>query len=451
MSAHLKHSRVTKALTDGALNVGFAEAEDRLSSVRLVIVLAGDAAGTAAGQAAALTAVATAVKCFSSATLVGDPSMPLVRSLPIGCALGEAIRALGGAMSATVPEDTTHVVQVGGTPAETFFLRCWWSGWCAGVRPSWDDHPIGSSANPLAGVFAGALAIREVFAWVRGDRRAGKRVSVVSLWEPWIEPEVTGPGPETVFMPSKLWIVGLGHLGQALLWDMAFLPKGIHTVLQDDQDVQEENQATGLLNLDGTFGTRKTRVAAAWLEKLGWKTSIIERRHYGEFGPRQDQQDDPRIIVTLVDDLAPRLKIARAGFDWMIDAGVGHGAIDFEMLQLRIVKHGIDPATLWSKPAAPPVVDRLLGRRAYKELAEQERAAVGNECGTFTLAQATVAVPFVGAAVGAILLSQSIRLVMIQETKELMQMELSSPCLVTTGRTNELSQMNLGTVELRML
>ena len=47
-------------------------------------------------------------------------------------------------------------------------------------------------------------------------------------------------------------------------------------VLQDDQFIGEENEATSVLVLPRKTGDRKTRVAAPWLEACGWRTQLIE-------------------------------------------------------------------------------------------------------------------------------------------------------------------------------
>ena len=42
--------------------------------------------------------------------------------------------------------------------------------------------------------------------------------------------------------------------------------------------------------------SRKTRIAAAWIEKAGWTTSLIERRHYGDIALREN---DPTIVTSI--------------------------------------------------------------------------------------------------------------------------------------------------------
>jgi hypothetical protein len=446
MTDHLKQSRIAKALTDRVNgSASFAAAEERLNSVRVTIVLLPDQAATEAGQAAALTAINTSSKCFGNVTLVGDPQLALVRVLPIGETVGAAATMLGAVVAHTVPRDTTHTIVIGNNslpPAETF-ARCWWNGWTAGIVPAWDDRGVGASGNPLAGIFSGALAVREVFGTVLGYPRCGFRVSLASLWEPGIDPATTDAGPQTVYISPRLWLIGLGHLGQGVLWSLGLLPvSGLEAVLQDEQKAGEENEATGLLTRGVDVGRRKARVAARWLDRPGWSTRLIERRHYGDI-PLLD--DDPSIAITSLDEPEARMQIANTGFDYLIDAGIGHGPVDFEALQIRVLKKGVDPSMFWSSPESPKNVDKLMDQDVYRA-----HEAESDRCGTLTIANASVAVPFVGAAVGALTIAQAIRLASMQATVQMMQMELGTPGMAIVGAVNPAPSQSYGSIELHL-
>jgi hypothetical protein len=439
MIPHLKKSRMTKVFTDRAEgDVEFEVAEEKLAAITVGIVISAEQTATPAGQAAVLTAAATAVKCFGKAVLVGPAEAVLPRSLPVGRTLGEAARSLGADLSDDIPSAVTHVVCIGSGQPQNTFIRCWWDFWSAGVVPAWDTRPYGNSANPLAGIFAGALAIREIFAAIAGSQRAGNRVSVISLWQPW-STEIRGPA--RVYLPPMLWFVGLGHLGQGFLWSLGFLPvQNAFAVLQDDQTVGEENEATGLLTTIADVGAHKTRVAARWLENLGWRTALLERRNYGDV---RLLSRDPAVVLTSIDEPIARADIAKAGFEYMIDAGVGRGPVDFESAQIRVLRKGSDPKRFWSAPETPKDVDALMLRRAYKVHARKS-----DNCGTFTIAEASIAVPFVGAAVGALTIAQLLRLGHMMETPKIMQADLASPELLMTGGMNGAPISGLGGIEL---
>jgi len=445
---HIKRSRITKALTDRPdEDTGFDVAEARLAGVRVAVVVLPDYAGTAAGQAAALTAVATSFKCFGNVVLCAQRDVNMVKPLSIGNTLYSAASALGARLSVTVPLDITSLILIGDDTDLwncTFAIRCWWEGWLAGVVPIFDRRPLGRSGNPLAGVLAGALAVREIFASLLGSSRAGTHASIASIWEPWLTPERTSVGPVTAYFPRKLWFIGLGHLGQGYLWSLGLLPvAGSHAVLQDDQRIGVENEATGILTGGNDLNLPKTRVAARWLESTGWTTSLIERRNHGDIPLLEN---DPPIVLTGLDESQPRLEIATAaGFPYMIDAGVGHGPLDFENLQISVLKKGLDPTGFWSAKEKPRDIEALLRRKPYKVHSEEFGV-----CGTMGLAQASVAVPFVGAAVGALAIGQAIRLASMLETVQIMQLGLGAPDMVMSGIKNAAPESGLGSIEVAL-
>lgn len=441
MNPHWRRSRITKALTD-MQEVEFGEAEQRLAAVRLAVAISREQAKTAAGQAAALTAIATALKCFGPTQLVLGNDEPLLHPLPIGSTLVFAAKALGASATTRNPDGITHWISIGGNAERHgFHVRCWWDGWSAGVLPRWNTRLLGESWNPLAGIFAGALGVREVFANIRRDGRAGSRESIISLWEPWANAVGANPGPNTIYVPLKLWMIGLGHLGQGYLWSLGFLPAhGELIVLQDYQKVGEENEATGLVTKATHVHDKKTRVAAAWLEALGWPTALIERRFAESMVLHAD---DPAIVLTGLDDPKPRMAVAKAGFAFMVDAGVGHGPTDFETAQIRVLRAGDSPT--WDNEAPSRQVEKLLKRKAYQAHAQKH-----DQCGTYELADASVAVPFVGAAVGALTITQAIRLASMRETVRIMQMELACPDMVTHGELVTSPARNLGGVSVRL-
>jgi hypothetical protein len=444
MIANLKLSRITKARIDRLSdNMDFDVAETSLGLIHVAVILSPAQAGTAAGQAAALTAIATCVKCFGNATLLADPEAKLVKKLAIGETLGASVKALGGNIEPAIPQNVTHAIAIGdGLDVSCpIVIRCWWDRWLSGVVPAFDNRLLGASDNPLAGIFSGALAVREVFSTFLGSSRAGNRVSLLSLWEPWLHPEVATAGPAEVYMPSKFWFIGLGHLGQGYLWNLGFLPRvGSLAVLQDDQLAGEENVATGLLTRASDVNVLKTRIAAKWLEGAAWQTSLIERRHHGDIFP---QDGDPAIVITGLDDPQPRREIACAGFSYMLDAGVGGGPVDFESLQISLLKKGTDPSKFWPGSVQPKDIEALMQRKPYRDHS-------GNGgCGTVSLAQASVAVPFVGAAVGAVVMAQAIRLASMLPTVKIMGMQLSSPGMVSVA-LNDPPDASIGSIKLSL-
>ena len=438
MNDHLKRSRITKALTDRRQGLTFPEAEARLDSVRPAVELGEDQARTPAGQAAALTAVATAYKCFGSVVLVTPAAEArLIHPLFIGATVGEAARRLGATVFSARPEGEFHVVQVGGSQGlKGWRLRCWWDRWLTGAR-SHEGEPLGDSRLPLAGTFSGALCVRQIFAKVVAGGLT-ERDLTVSLWEPWTSVDLEQTGPERFELPNRLWLLGLGHLGQGFGWNLGFMPyQGPRrVVVQDDQSIAEENEATSLLVTAEDIGERKTRAARRWLEARGWQVDMIERRNFGDV---RLQDEDPPYLVGGLDKLPPRKAMAQVGFEYMVDVGIGRGPVDFEGIQIRVIPKGADAGTLWNVEAHEDRTNRLIESEPYKALQQTQ-----GQCGTFEIADASVSVPFVGAAAGALALAQLIRLASLEAAARLLQLELHAPEMVLHPGFVTPPEMNLG-------
>jgi hypothetical protein len=434
MTRHLKLSRVAKAITDSE-GTRFDEAERRLTQVRLAIVASERSRASAAGQAALLTAVATGVKVFMQVVLVSTMDIALHRPIPGATTLASAAKILGAELSPEIPVGTSHVITMEPNQSHyAFAVCCWWDRWCCGVRPSWDTAQSGEDWNPIVGIFSAAIAVREVFANVLG-RRLHARSTTISLWEPWSE-DNAAPGPDTIYVPRRIWIVGLGHLGQGFLWNLGMLPAyGEMLVLQDYQFAGVENEVTGLLTKASSIGLRKTRVAAQWIEQLGWKTELVERKFANTTAI---SDDDPPIVVAGLDKPEPRLDILNAGFPYMVDCGVGHGPIDFESCQIRVLPRGAQSS--WNRSPPPPRASCLMDKEPYRVI------AASDQCGAFQLADASVAVPFVGAAVGALSLAQVLRIASMNATSPLLQLELSAPELNSVSLLGPEPSTNIGGV-----
>lgn len=304
------------------------------------------------------------------------------------------------------------------------------------------EEPLGDSRLALAGVFAAALAMRQIFGCVLAAKSLRPRDATVSLWTPWETATRESPGPERFDVPDHLWFLGLGHLGQGFIWNLCLLgAKGGRAVVQDDQAIGEENEATSLLVLPGESGAKKARIAATWLEALGWSADILERRHRGDI---RLLPGDPPYLLSGLDRVDPRLVMARQGFDYMIDAGLGHEPHDFDGIQLRVIAKGVSADDLWNAP--DDAIEAKLAKRkasaAYKDL----EARIG-QCGIVSFAEASTSVPFVGAAAGALVLAQAIRLASMNSTARFLQMQMSAPDMVSVAEFTEQPMNNLGALE----
>jgi hypothetical protein len=304
------------------------------------------------------------------------------------------------------------------------------------VRTKFDVESVGASWLPIAGAFAAAHAVREVFAQVRAKRGAVPRSSSVSLWEPWTSFDLAQAGPDIVHLPKDIALVGLGHLGQGFLWNLLLLPAhGERILLCDYQYTGEENVGTGVLTFGEDVGRRKTRVANKWLEFYGWKTALVEQKFVSE---QKWHPEDPPLIISALDHPQPREWILGAAYPQMMDLGVGHGAADYEYGQLRFLPKGA--ASSWSARAEEKKLDELLRRPAYAQLSDQ--------CGAFALASSSVAVPYVGLALGAMAVAQLLRSAALESLRSIIQLELSAPDMMSAGAPAAPITQSLGSVEI---
>jgi len=295
-------------------------------------------------------------------------------------------------------------------------------------------------------VFSAAVAVRQIFACVLANKMLRPRDATISLWTPWEPADRSAIGPSRFDVPDKFWFLGLGHLGQGFVWNLCLLGCcGGRAVVQDDQEIGGENEPTSLLVLPGKTGEKKARLAARWLEACDWRTALIERRHQGDIGVTKD---DPPYLLCGLDRVEPRLIMAQHGFEYMIDAGLGHGPHDFEGIQLRTVIKGQPIDGLWTQdaerePAGQP--NRLLGKEAYIDLEKQ----IG-QCGIVSFAEASTAVPFVGAAAGALVIAQAVCLASLEPTARFLQMELGAPEMVTISEMVDAPLVNRGSTSMTL-
>jgi hypothetical protein len=218
-------------------------------------------------------------------SVIGDLDTPLGIPVPFGTTLGDAVLTLGGQIGSTETVDCA-VVSIGGAPqprSHGFHVRTTFSGWRGGIVPVNVERGLeDTSTMPLAPMLAAALAINEAFLFVRRETgAAGRRAVGFSLWRPdphfdWL----AGPGDEPTLslLPSRLWLIGLGHLGQAYLWALGLLPYRdpgeLSLVLQDVDVVTPSTESTSILTDAKLVDQKKTRTMAAWAERCGFRTAI---------------------------------------------------------------------------------------------------------------------------------------------------------------------------------
>ena len=299
----------------------------RGSSYRLLLEVGSDIASSATLQAALLTAVNTARRCFLGGVQVAGNLDVALRVPWRHCrTLADAIVDLQGKVATTFDPMLPRIVfgDVGSAAGSNpFAVRATFEGWAEGVIPLEENHRLPREQQEFtpSGVLAGALAVSgrsrpsssagamprpvgERSAFPSGNRR---KIS-------WLEEAAFGP-PLNI-LPSRLWIIGLGHLGQAYLWTLGLLPygrpaEGCQLVLQDFDALVLANDSTSLLTTRAILGEKKTRAMARWCEERGFQTAICERRFRDNF---QIDGDKPGVALCGIDNALGRAALKRSGF-----------------------------------------------------------------------------------------------------------------------------------------
>lgn len=157
-----------------------------------------------------------------------------------------------------------------------------------GVAVKGDDiNLVGGSHFPIGGILAASIGVGLCFIHAMDISKSVFNSSTgISLWRPdlikeWNSLEAAGPMIKN--FPDKLWLLGLGHLGQAYAWTIGLMnfidPKGFEVLLHDFDSIVKANISAGLLAEQFNIGQKKTRTLAHWLELRGLSTRIVESKY----------------------------------------------------------------------------------------------------------------------------------------------------------------------------
>lgn len=235
---------------------------------------------------------------------------------------------------------------------------------------------------------------------------AGRRAAGLSLWSPgndWLADDDTEVS--IAFLPSKLWLIGLGNLGQAYLWLLTCLqyyrPEDVEFVLQDFDIIAESNYSTSVLTSGLSIGRLKTRAVAEWLENRGFHTRLVEQ-HFGEW--QQRSPHDPGIALCGVDNTLARASLEKAGFGLVVEAGLGAGTEAFRNFSVHTFPSPLIAADIWGRNEASNRTDAL-SKPAY----QPDKHPDLDICGLVQLASRTIGVPFVSVTAGALVIAEILR------------------------------------------
>lgn len=415
------HRTIKLEVDDGARSL--EEAETIAQSHVLQVVVGEDVAGSATFEALLVTLLNVAPRAFiGGVRIAASDDITLSARWTAEQSLSKTADRYGceSASSAITDEYPTIVVgEVRSIPPGSTVLLPTWNGWSGGIVRRDEARLRETQEFPTSGVLAAALAVSEAFQHVRGDVMAGHREIGLSLWDllaDWQSAEAIGP--ERYYLPEALWLLGLGHLGQSYAWNLGLLPypdPGDLTVtLQDVDRLTAANAATAVLAQaadlpqDGSAGERKTRLVGRRLEAIGIQTVLVERlfdegarRHSGE----------PIAALGGFDDPEPRRGLEEAGFARIVDAGLGGGVRSYLEMAIHSFPSQFQAAEVFADRDGHP---ERRNDEAYKVLLEELVAAGMSpdeaQCGIVDqVAGRSIASAFVGAAAGAIVISEVLR------------------------------------------
>lgn len=401
------------------------ERRPRREAVTVLITCGAEAAYSRTHQAALLTAFALSERCFPGSVRLSAPEAVLTAPVhawaPYNPRMEKALAdvSLGHERFEArdfAPDRTIYEIVIGS--AEPLVpqraLRASFAGWAAGVGPISDmERATEGDCCPTAGLLASALAVSEIFLEFSGSAPAAMQRNVyLSLWDPG----VTGPdaltagiGPPLEALPDAMWLLGLGHLGQAYAWALSLLPYNpggqpcLH--LLDFDSVEPPNVETGLIVTRSHAANRtlKTRAVAAWLESRGFQTRLVERRIDQKF---HVTEEEPGIAVCGVDSNAVRRYLPFGGFQRVLDCGLGGRADNFDSIALRRWPNPRSAEELWPDD---------------EEDAEQIKT--GPVCGF----RGAIAVPFVGTISAASVVGEILRSLHQGKQHDALRLRLRAP------------------------
>ena len=450
VSADELHRGAKMALDTGEA-ASVEEAMALFRNYRIGASIDAETAATPAGQAALLTIVNCGRRSMLGGVHVaGALDIPLLLDLPdCGTRLHDAVIGLGGTVVNDLPA-TCPALILGEAPAAVPepSLAVVYGGWRAGVVPSDEDCVFKNQADDvLAAMVAGATGVGEMFQNLRGNPIAGRRRQGLTLWDPGdLDWERAKPGPKSFVAPSHLWVIGLGHLGQAFLWALGLLPFAnpgdVELTLQDFDALTKSNDSTSILTSLPLIGNKKTREMAAWSERRGLKVRIIERKFAGDVVL---QADDPQIALCGVDNPQARAVLENAGFGLVVEAGLGAGPEEYCAMRIHAFPGASTAHQLWDDEGAVADSSRIT-EPAYRRMAE----GGADECGLVTLASRTVGAPFVGTVAAGLVIAEVLRRLNAGPAFDVIDMTLrDSSFRICVGATKADPAFNPGYAELR--
>lgn len=382
-------NRTMKLAMDEGRVQSYKEAVELFRSFRVRLVIAPGFSSTPGVEAAVLTLLRAGPKTFlGGVELIGPLNERCTLAWFAGKSLGEVATECGvrDGVDASVNLPTL-CVGPGAATTDGFWLGLMVEADGFVLMP--DESKLSSTdASVEAGVAGAGAALNQAFQHIyRKAPQAGQR-------------EVTFRFPASSRQaPARdLWLVGLGHLGQAYLWTTMLRGEARPALvrLTDDDKVSTSSLSTCLLVDAADVGRKKVNAIARHIERLGVKVRRDPIRVDLDSGSVTSAQP---LCVVAVDNLALRKSLDRVHSAVVLEAGIGDGVDGFTRVQAHAFPGPRLARDIWAgeDPKASRAVD--VSKPAYRSLLEES----GDECGTTLVAGRSIATPFVGAFAGALL------------------------------------------------
>jgi len=343
-----RYDRILKALM---IEYGCSkkEALNRLKSLTIKVEAGPSIEESLPLQAALLTAVNTAKRAFAGGLIIDIPQ-GISLKLPLDgyLTMDEAIENIAKAniVNASEAGSPAFTLLFGKSSNSYSELEVVCNGWQGGVVAKNENISLESinSSLPLGGIYAGGLGVACAFnVAAHLDIKAADKSRGLSLWnfsssDSWHLPE--NNGQKVKVLPPNLWLLGLGHIGQAHAWTISQLPysnKKPKIYLMDFDSIEDSNLGSGLVSFDDHIGETKTSVVSYWLKSNQFETRIIDRPFTSNtrIEPKEPF-NEPLLALSGFDNTVPRMALSEAGFDVVIDSGIGGELHSFDSIAIRI-------------------------------------------------------------------------------------------------------------------
>lgn len=442
-------SRISKLWTDRS-NEDPREVSERRQQITVSIMCGRDVETSYTQQVALLTAAAVGARCFPGGLrFIADASVldaPLLPWPGTGLTIGSALAGVLGTKvqhSARRGKDN-YCILIGDAEGHDGELRITFDGWNVLVGPvELVQRSFERELCPIAGVAAASLAMSEAFMHFAGINIQSRRQAIgFSLWRPDLPiSDSRSLGVGIRYLPSRLWTLGLGHLGQGFLWNYSMLPfedpANVELYLADFDKVEDTNWETGVLLRPNPPACYKTRLMADWLEARGYKTRLNERRVTADF---RCNDEEPKIAFSGFDKNESRRALAKGNFKRIVDCGLGANALNFDSIALTTWPNPIEPENLWPDDDGQPkrVQDIADRNKVYEALEADLR------CGRYTLAGHSVGVPFVGTFAGCLATAELLRALHQGTVFDRIKYRMASPLEMPTAQSGTIYDADIG-------